>query len=95
MRVIINIHSNCTAKSAGWRARAVQINGNKESDLEAILKTVVIVSGTNLYDLISKDGHLSNDLILFVNGTQKPDISGLNINVKNNAQIHIMDKFKK
>jgi hypothetical protein len=92
MRVIVNLPSNRAAKAAGWRAQAVQLNGKNEADLEEVLKAVSLEDGSSMYDLIIKDGNIMEDIILFVNGTLMPGPLGLKTNVKDNVQIHIMDK---
>lgn len=94
MRVIVNIQSNRAAEAAGWRARAVQINGKSEADLEEVLKAITLEDGTGMYGLIVKEGNLSEDFILFVNGIHMPGKYGLKTNVKDNVQIHLMDNHR-
>jgi hypothetical protein len=92
MRVIVNLPSNRASKAAGWRARAVQLNGKNEAELEEVLKAIALENGTSMYDLILEDNQIKEDIILFVNGTLMPGPFGLKTNVKDNVQIHIMDK---
>lgn len=91
MRVIINIHSNLTAKATGWRAKAIQVNDKREALLDEALKAAILTDGSSLYDYIIKEGRLSDDWLLIVNGITIKHTSPLDINTKDNVQIHLMD----
>jgi hypothetical protein len=91
MRVIFNTHSNRAAKTAGWRARAIQVNGKAEALLDDVLKAVALADGNSMYDYIIDKNHLSNEWVLVVNGTTISELSSLKTSVKDNVQIHLMD----
>ncbi len=94
MRVIVNIHSNRTFEIAGWRARAVELRGKYETDLEEALKAVDFGNGRCMFDQVIGDGCLREGLILFVNGIRMPDLIDLKTKIKDNVQIHLMDKSR-
>jgi len=89
MRVIFNIHSDRAASAAGWRARAIQING--EARLDEALKATELADGSSIYDYIVEEDRLGNDWILTVNGITVSAISFLKTEIKDNVQIHLMD----
>jgi hypothetical protein len=93
MRVIVNLQSDRAAGAAGWRARAVQIDSKNEACLEEVLKAIAIGDGTSMYDIIINNDILRNDWILMVNGIRMPSFC-LEVNVKDNVQIHLIDKHR-
>jgi hypothetical protein len=92
MRVIINLHSHHIAKFAGWRARAIQINTNNESTLDETLKAVVFENKRTMFDIIIEKQRLKNEFVLFLNGSRVPDNPDFKIKIKDNVQIHLLDK---
>ena len=92
MRVIINIHSNRAFKITGWRARAVKINDNKEACLEEILKAIIFEDRKSLFDLLIDKGFLIDDYILFANGVRMSKNINLKAKIKDNVQIHVIEK---
>ena len=91
MRVIVNIHSDSTAKISGWRVKAIPINEKSEVVLEEVLKAVILKDKLSMYDLVVEENMISDKFKLFVNGIRMPDKYGLMTKVKDNVQIHLID----
>ncbi len=94
MRVIFNIHSHKAAVIAGWRAKAIQINNESKEDLSQVLKSVCLSDGTSMYKYIVDKDHLGKNWILFVNGRPVCHNASLKMEVRDNVQIHLMDKTR-
>lgn len=92
MRVIVNIHTQSLIRIAGWRAKAIQINNSNESNIKEILDTIVIGSGTALSDILMENNKMKDNFVLFVNGVQMPDTPDFNTAIKDNVQIHVIEK---
>jgi hypothetical protein len=91
MRVIFNIHSNLAAKAAGWRAREIHIQGQREAALDEILNAVQLIGNTTMYEYIIEKGLVGKDWLLYVNGVTISGQSSHITGVKDNTQIHLMD----
>jgi hypothetical protein len=92
MRVIVNIHSRNIIKLSGWRAKAVQINNYSESNLKEVLDNVIIVKDKTLYNILIEKSTINENYILFVNGSLMPDTPDFKLTIRDNVQIHIMDR---
>ncbi len=90
MRVIVNIHCNDLAKTAGWRAKPVYIENKNESCLDEVLKAVIMNEGMSLKDILIDEKGLKKKYILFVNGVQMPEQPDMDLQIRDNVQIHIM-----
>jgi hypothetical protein len=92
MRVIVNLHSHHIAKIAGWRARAIQVNTKNNSNLEETLKSVVINYKNTMFDIIIEKNRLKDEFILFLNGSRVQDNPDFKELIRDNVQIHLLDK---
>ena len=64
----------------------------KETILKEVLKAIILKNKISLYDMIIEKDLIKEDYNLFVNGILMPDKFGLETKVKDNVQIHLMDK---
>jgi hypothetical protein len=90
VRVIVNIHSKLGADISGWRAKAVQIKNKNESELDEVLKSILLREQLSMYDLIIENDRFKDDWVLYVNGICMPDPPDMKTKVKDNVQIHLM-----
>lgn len=90
MRVIVNIHIQDLVQTAGWRAKAVQIEKTNQSCLGEVLNTVVFDNGKTLLETIIVKDRIKPPYILFVNGVQMPGQPDMKLVIKDNVQIHLM-----
>jgi hypothetical protein len=90
VRVIVNIHSKLGADISGWRAKAVQIENKNESELDEVLKSILLREQLSMYDLIIENDRFKDDWVLYVNGICMPDPPDMKTKVKDNVQIHLM-----
>ena len=93
MRVIVNIPSNSIAEAAGWRAKEVYVSDKSEANLEEVLKAVILLNGSSIYNSIYiEETFKKSNLLLFVNGVRMPETPDMNTIVRDNTQIHLMDR---
>lgn len=90
MRVIFNLVSNRLALAAGWRAKALVLEKRDEATVEDGLRAARLDVGT-LYDLVAAGGLLKEGLKIYVNGAPYRAGSSLDIPLKDNSQIYIVD----
>lgn len=91
MRVIFNLHSHVAAATAGWRAKEIHFNGS-EAILEDLLKAIKLTDDKTAYSYIFEDTLVKSHFRLYVNGRMVVKPEALNITLKDNTQIHLMDR---
>ncbi|MGD9161871.1 MAG: hypothetical protein PVG39_25900 [Desulfobacteraceae bacterium] len=91
MRVIFNLHSHVAAAAAGWRAKEIRFDGS-EIILEDMLKAVGFTDEETAYSFIFENSLVKTHFRLFVNGRMVLGPELLKIALKDNTQIHLMDK---
>jgi len=92
MRIIINLNSDKAAHLAGWRAKAVQIDVIPEAAAMEVLRMITFPDGSNLLDLISDGSKVKAGWKLFINGIPVKSNDLVSSRVKDNVQIHIMNR---
>jgi len=92
LRAIVNLMSNRAITLSGWRAKAIHINGKNEAPLSEVLQAATLKDGRSMLDLITKKDRLRDDWSLYVDGFFLPGSSSIKKTVKDNVQIHVLDR---
>jgi len=91
MRVIVNLASDRAAHIAGWRARAVQIDGTSEAAAAEVLKAVTFTDGSSLFDLVTDGTKLKAGWKVYINGIPQKGNDLAVSRITDNMQIHVMN----